>query len=92
MHSAWIGAVMRGGVHVVAACLKDGDGLGPTNLALLTELAALVADLRGPWLIAGDWNLTPEMLAQSGWLQVVNGRAISPRAGGRLCCDLCGGA
>ena len=59
---------------------KDGDKLGDTNLAILTELAAVLGAIRGPWIVGGDWNLTPDMLASSNWLQVVGGVIRAPAA------------
>eukprot|EP00969_Alexandrium_andersonii_P314472 13892230-Alexandrium_andersonii.AAC.1 len=75
---AWVGAVIRGGVHFVSVYLKDGDGLGETNLAILAELAAFLGALRGPWVVGGDWNISPEVLVSSNWLQAVGGVVEAP--------------
>ena len=75
---AWVQGALRGGVHFFSVYLKDGEGVSDTNLAILTELAALLGAVRGPWVVGGDWNLTPEMLAQSGWTSIVKGRVAAP--------------
>ena len=69
---------MKGGVHVFSVYLKDGDGMSDTNAAILTELAAAIAAVRGPWLVAGDWNMAPHVLAGSGWPDIVKGRVHAP--------------
>ena len=33
----------------------------------------------GPWVAAGDWNMTPKTLAASGWLKVVGGVIFATR-------------
>ena len=33
---------------------------------------------RGPWVIAGDWNCTPDDLRNTGWLELVGGRNVAP--------------
>ena len=75
---AWIGAVVKGGIHCFSIYLKDGDGMSDTNAAILTELAAAVAAVRGPWLIGGDWNVNPKALADSGWPEIVRGTIQAP--------------
>ena len=36
--------------------------------------------VRGPWIIGGDWNLSPEALAESGWVNEVEGKIIATKA------------
>ena len=67
-------------------------GLSPANLDLLQEVAGLLEQLEGPWLIGGDFNRTPELLQESGWLQLVRGSSIGRscrRAMGRSMTSLC---
>lgn len=75
---AWIGAVVRGGIHCFSVYLKDCDNLGDTNAAILTELAALVGAVRGPWVVGGDWNMEPRLLQQSNWMNIVQGQVHAP--------------
>jgi len=80
MKLAWTSALMRGGVHCGSVYLKDAAGLCEENLHVLKEIAVAVRQLRGPWILAGDWNITPEVLASSGWLDVVKGTVVPPCA------------
>ena len=52
--------------------------MSDTNAAILTEVAAAVAAVRGPWIVGGDWNLTPGALAKSGWPDIVHGSIQAP--------------
>ena len=70
---SWVDAIVRGGVHCVSIWLRDSEGISPANMALLDELAVALGSLRGPWIIGGDWNLTPEVLSASRWPEVVEG-------------------
>ena len=74
----WMGAVCRGGLHLVSVYLWHTEGLSQRNLDLLQCLAGVLRQLRGPWIVGGDFNLTPDMLRTSGWLFLVNGVLHSP--------------
>ena len=77
LHLAWVGGILRGGLHLGSIWLKDCEGLSPTNLAILDAAAAALGRIRGPWLLGGDWNITPEELHASGWLDVVDGLIVA---------------
>ena len=47
------------------------------NLAVLEGLKAAIWTVDGPWIIAADWNMSPETLAATGWLSMVNGQTVS---------------
>jgi len=66
-------AVVRGGIHCITVRLRHTDGLSEANLAILEELYVVVKQLKGPLHIAGDWNLTPDVLASTQWLKMVGG-------------------
>ena len=74
----WLGSVCRGGIHLISIYLRDAEGLSQANLDILHCVAAAIAELQGPWLIAGDFNLEPCLLRQSGWLQLVSGVVHAP--------------
>eukprot|EP00973_Karenia_brevis_P017249 2368142-Karenia_brevis.AAC.1 len=42
--------------------------------------AAAILQLRGPWVLGGDWNITPELLATTNWLKVVGGVIVAPKS------------
>ena len=71
--AAWVGGVIRGGIHCVSVYLRDSEGLSEANLAILTQLAALLRSLSGPWVVGGDWNIQPQQLQESRWLDLVRG-------------------
>ena len=48
------------------------------NVAILEQLTIHLSTLRGPWIIAGDWNLSPDVLQASGWLDTVGGSIVAP--------------
>ena len=79
MHFSFVNAVLRGGIHCWSIYLRDSEGLSPENLALLEEAAAIVSALRGPWVIAGDWNVEPGALLASGWVDLINGVVVAPQ-------------
>ena len=34
--------------------------------------------MKGPWIIGGDFNMTPSELEDSGWLETVKGVVVAP--------------
>ena len=39
---------------------------------------AATSKLKGPWLIGGDFNVTPEVMEKSGWLGMIGGVIVAP--------------
>ena len=74
----WLGSVCRGGLHLISIYLRHSEGLSPANLDILHSVAAAISALKGPWLVAGDFNLEPSLLRQSGWMQLVKGVVHAP--------------
>eukprot|EP00973_Karenia_brevis_P090801 12404335-Karenia_brevis.AAC.1 len=62
---AWVNAVLKGGIVMLSIYPKDSEGLSETNLYFLEQVAVVLRTLKGPWVIAGDWNLAPLELAAS---------------------------
>ena len=67
-------------VLMVAAYLRPGLGLTGDNLRRLQSLGAMVGATTHPWLIYADWNIVPEELEASHWLDLVHGTILQPRA------------
>ena len=38
----------------------------------------MINTVKGPWVRAADFNCTPQQLEEIGWLELVNGRIVSP--------------
>ena len=78
VHFAWICGVLRGGVHLGSVWMKDSEGASATNLAILGAITEAISALRGPWVLGGDWNMSPEELVATGWPLVVDGVVVAP--------------
>ena len=78
---AWVSAVCKGGIHAVSIYLKHTEELYPDNIEILDAAAQLISTLTGPWVLAGDFNLEPEALKSSGFLELTNGRMMAPEKG-----------
>ena len=74
----WVGTLCRGGVHLISVYLFFGEGLSCRNIDLLQAIAGVICELRGPWILAGDFNITPQDLISTGWLQLVGGTVHAP--------------
>ena len=48
------------------------------NMRILSEVACFLRGLRGPCIIGGDFNMTPQVLAESAWLREVGGVIVAP--------------
>ena len=57
---------------------KEGTPLSANNKIKLALLGGFIKVVKGLWCVAGDWNLTPEELARTGWLDQVGGTIICP--------------
>ena len=77
-HIAWVATILKGGLHLGSVWLRDSEGLSPENLLILQEVAAVISQVRGPWILGGDWNLTPQTLQTTNWLQMVGGVIVAP--------------
>jgi hypothetical protein len=67
-------------ILVVNVCLTSGIGLTAENVVKLAFLTRLVNTFNVPFIMVGDWNMNPEELNKTGWLDKVNGRVMGPPA------------
>ena len=74
----WVGSICKGGIFIITVYLYHTEGLSARNLDLLQALAAIISRLKGPWVLAGDFNLQPKELIASGWLLLVGGVIKAP--------------
>merc|ERR1712214_214308 len=75
---AHVGACCRGGIHMISGWLHHTEGLTARNLALLDEWANIIRNLRGPWIVAADWNCTPTEISEALWIEKVHGVVVAP--------------
>ena len=78
LHIAWASIAIKGGLHLGSLWLRDSEGLSAANLLILQEVAVVLKQISGPWVIGGDWNLTPAVLRSTSWLNMVGGMIVAP--------------
>ena len=62
-------------VAVFVIYLNSSEGLSSGNVSKLDSLAFAVRQLHTAFIIIGDWNMTPQQLANSRWMESL-GRAV----------------
>ena len=79
---AWVDGLLRGGLTLISLYLWHSEGTSCRNMELLHKAGEIAAATSGPWLIAGDFNMTPLELEEGAslWLQKVGGVVIAPCA------------
>ncbi len=55
----WWGAYVRGGVALASVYLWVNEALSKRNMDLLDAVAFCLDRVRGPWILAGDFNMPP---------------------------------
>ena len=66
-------------IAIFSVYFKCDEGLqGRTNSKLLARLLGVIANLKIPWCIAGDWNCSPEDVSASVLLQKFQGTIFAP--------------
>ena len=71
----------------MSAYLHHSEGCSKRNLDVLQETARLLKSLVGPWIMAGDFNMSPEELQASGFLDLLKG--VIKTSGVATCGDKC---
>ncbi len=87
VHVRWMGGVVRGGLHLLTAWPHHTEGATERNIDILDQLARVIDSVKGPWLVGADWNITPEALLATGWLDLVDGVVVAPM--GTTCNSSC---
>ena len=62
---------------------ESGQGLGPetANWQRLLRAGEVLRHFQLPFILGGDFNVPPEVLTASGWLNGVHGRLQAPWGG-----------
>ena len=61
---AWVNAGRKGGLHVISIYCWTAEGMTERNKGLLTEVQRVTKLLKGPWVLGGDFNMTPTSLEE----------------------------
>jgi len=62
--TAWLNTSRKDGLHVIKVYLWTSEGMTTRNIELMAEVSKLTKILRGPWVIAGDFNVNPSAVRQ----------------------------
>ena len=95
--AAWLEGVIKGGLLIISIYLWDGEGMSDRNKEILEQAGLHIKMYGGPWLIAGDFNMTPEQLnsGAGAWLLTMGAIVIQPEgmtcrsSGGGRTIDYC---
>ena len=80
--AAWVDGVVRGGLLVVSLYLWTNECItSGRNVDVLGAAAQLVRAHGGPYVIGGDWQNTPDVIAGSQWLGDLGGVVLAAGAG-----------
>ena len=75
----WVGALFNGGFTAATVYLYDKLGPSdPANLEILHTAAGLLKALGRPWILGGDFNTTPDLLAHTGFPLLADGHIVAP--------------
>ncbi len=70
---------MSGGrLTLVSFYATDGLGMAGDNLTKFGNLGAFLRTVGEAWIVVGDFNMVPDQLAASRWLDEVGGRVFVP--------------
>ena len=76
--AAWVGALAKGGFHLCSIYLIDSEGLSDGNAFILSEVARFLQGLSGPWVLTGDFNMSPEDIAGTDWVSQCSATVVPP--------------
>ena len=66
-------------IYIASLYLEVSSKLGHFNRSLLAGLGTWLATSGSPWVLAGDWNLSPQLLRISGFLSRTKGTLLACR-------------
>ena len=69
---------------VVSTYLLTGHGAQGPNAKRLAALQTLLSMIRIPWVVVADWNMTPQELRASGFVEATGGEVLVPEQGPAL--------
>ena len=79
VHGEARGAIYMGGFHLCSGYLHTAVGIHhKLNLDWLQAAVGVLSTLKGPWILAADFNCSPQQLEETGWLKMVSGCIVGP--------------
>ncbi len=69
---------VKGGIGLASAYFLCSKGLCAENRDLMNKITSWVRELDGPFILAGDWQMHPSVLVESGWLDVLGAIVVAP--------------
>ncbi len=58
-------------ILLISIYMWSGQGLSDANFRILKQVRILKDIVHKPILVFGDWNMSPDQLASSGWLELL---------------------
>ena len=86
----WDAVVLRmQGYSILLVQIYLTNGLGPAqdNLVKMHEVESCIRAVGLPAVVAGDWNMEPDGLSSSGWMDRVDGQLATPQGTAATCAN-----
>ena len=74
----WVDSVIEGGVICVSLYLHDSEGWSERKLEIMQSLGSSLVALNQPFVIMGDFNMSPNEFSQGDFLNHVNAAVVAP--------------
>ena len=72
------GGIVSAGIVVATVYLYDDSAVSSRNRQLLKDVAAYLNALGKPFIIGGDWQVSPDTLNNSGWPHLARLKVMAP--------------
>ena len=76
-----LAALCTGGVQVVSLYLHHGEGLSDRNWQILLTVGEALRSLGAPFILAGYFNMDPEVIAATPWVKKLKATVLAPPKG-----------
>ena len=74
----WVDTGVKGGVLVAVIYLYDGEGWSDRNISIMHEVSSALVALGQPFVLMGDFNMSPSEFVQGCFLDSVKGSFWPP--------------
>ena len=71
-----VDVVLWKGVFAGSVYLQDGVGFAGVNIGILNMVAQVLRAYGGPFVLAGDFNMSPGELRESGWAHALSAKVV----------------